>query len=60
MEDREIVQMFLNRDDDAISCTREKYGRRIMNIVYGITEDYESSEECENDTYLFARKAGVE
>lgn len=57
MEDREIVQLYLSRDEDAIACTKEKYGRRIRNVIFGITGDIESTEEGENDTYLKAWNA---
>lgn len=52
MEDDKIVQLYLNRDETAISQTFEKYGSRLRAISFGITNDRETSEECENDTYL--------
>ena len=52
MEDDKIVQLYLNRDESAIVQTSEKYGSRLRAISYGITRDSETSEECENDTYL--------
>ena len=51
MEDNDIVELFLARNEDAISKAAEKYGSRIRQIAYGILNDYESAEECENDTY---------
>lgn len=53
-EDREIVQLFIERDEQAITCVKEKYGARIRRLAEDITEDYQASEECENDTYLAA------
>lgn len=52
MEDDKIVQLYLNRDETAIRQTSEKYGSRLRAISYRITSDRETSEECENDTYL--------
>lgn len=52
MEDYKIVQLFLNRDESAISQTQKKYGSRLRAVSYRITGDRGTSEECENDTYL--------
>lgn len=52
MEDDKIVQLFLNRDESAVSQTQKKYGSRLRAVSYRITGDRETSEECENDTYL--------
>lgn len=52
MEDRQIVKLFLDRNESAISCVQDKYGSRIQKIIYEITADFEASKECENDTYL--------
>lgn len=54
MEDDKIVQLYLNRDESSIRQTAEKYGSRLRAISFGITGDKETSEECENDTYLEA------
>lgn len=54
MEDNIIVQLFLDRDENAISQTAEKYGSRLRAVSYSITRDIETAEECENDTYLEA------
>ncbi len=52
MDDRAIVQLYLERNEEAINITAEKYGKKLRSIAYGITEDNQASEECENDTYL--------
>lgn len=52
MEDKKIVQLYMVRDEKAIHLTAEKYGSRLRAISYGITRDIETSEKCENDTYL--------
>lgn len=54
MEDDRIITMYLERDEQALEQTSEKYGRKLKNISYGITEDKQTAEECENDTYLEA------
>ena len=51
MEDNDIVELFLARNEDALSVTAEKYGTQIRRIAYGILGNHESAEECENDTY---------
>lgn len=52
MEDTEIIDLFLERNDNAIQMTSEKYGRRLRNLSFGIVADRETAEECENDTYM--------
>lgn len=52
MEDQKIVQLYLNRDESAIRETADKYGSRLRTVSYRITGDRETSEECENDTYM--------
>lgn len=54
MEDDKIVQLYLNRDESAIQLSSEKYGSRLRAVSLGITSDMQTSEECENDTYLQA------
>lgn len=36
MEDNDIVELFLARNEDAISKTTEKYGVQLRKIAYGI------------------------
>ena len=54
LEDNRIVELYLIRDETAISQTAEKYGSRLRNLAYGIVEDPHTAEECENDTYMEA------
>lgn len=54
MEDAAIVALYLNREEEAIRQTADKYGFRLRNLALGITEDSQTAEECENDTYLQA------
>lgn len=54
MDDRSIVALYLRRDETAIRQTAEKYGRRLRALAYGIVNDLQTAEECENDTYMEA------
>lgn len=54
MEDREIVALYLNRDENAIKESQTKYGRRLAQLAEGITGSPLDAAECENDTYLSA------
>ena len=54
MDDNEIVELYLSRDEDAIAQTAKKYGFRLRNIANNILNDMETSKECENDAYLEA------
>ncbi|MBR5524674.1 MAG: RNA polymerase sigma factor [Clostridia bacterium] len=54
MEDNRIVELFFARDEAALRLTREKYGRYLYAIAYGILQDAGDAQECENDTYLCA------
>lgn len=54
MEDSKIVDLFLQREESAISYTTAKYGQRLRAISYRIVGDSHTSQECENDTYFQA------
>ena len=54
MEDAKIVDLYLSRNEAAIAHTAEKYGTRLRRLSYGIVDDQQTAEECENDTYLQA------
>ncbi len=51
MEDFQIINLYWNRDEEAVRETAEKYGRLLQHVSYQILSDYEDSEECVNDTY---------
>lgn len=57
MQDNEIVELYFNRNEGAISATDEKYGAYLTKIAYNITSDTEDSKEAVNDTYLAAWNA---
>ncbi len=50
--DEDIIEMYLKRDERAISATDRKYGRMIFGLAFGILANRCDSEECRNDTYL--------
>ena len=50
----QIVELYLTRDEDAIRKTAEKYGNRLRALSFGIVQDEQTAEECENDTYMKA------
>ncbi len=52
MEDNQIVNMYFERSEDAISVTQKKYNRYANYIAYNILNNREDSEECVNYAYL--------
>lgn len=54
MEDREIVKLYFDRDEEAIECSRDKYGKMLFGIAFNLLRLREDAEETENDTYLTA------
>ena len=57
MEDLEIVELYWNRDESALSETKNKYGNYCHAIAYSILHNNEDTEETLNDTYLAAWKS---
>ena len=54
MDDSEIVELYWQRDEQAIKETADKYGGYCLKISLNILEDMSDSEENVNDTYLQA------
>ena len=52
MDDSQIVELYLSRDESAIAQTSHKYGTKLRRIAQNVLSDIDASEECENDTYL--------
>lgn len=52
MEDKDIVQLFWDRNKQAITETSSKYGHYCFSIAKNILDNREDAEECVNDTYL--------
>ena len=54
MEDYEIVDLYWERSEKAISETKNKYDKMLTRISYSLLNSREDAEECVNDTYLSA------
>lgn len=54
MDDAKIVQLYRDRNEQAISATASKYGNYCASIAESILGNHEDAEECVNDTYLSA------
>ena len=54
MEDAAIVELYWQRDQQAIRETETKYGAYCRHIARNILEDGEDAEECLSDTWLSA------
>lgn len=54
MDDNSIIQLYWDRNDQAISITSEKYGHYCKSIAKNILNNDEDAKECVNDTYLNA------
>ena len=52
MDDSQIVELYLSRDESAITQTSQKYGTKLKRIAQNVLSDAETSKECENDAYL--------
>ena len=54
MEDERIIELYRERNEEAIAASKAKYGRKCYAIAYNILHDRSDAEECENDTYMAA------
>ena len=54
MEDNQIIELYWQRDEGAISESSRKYGSYCQSIAFNILQNNEDSEECVNDTWLKA------
>lgn len=54
MDDSEIIELYFQRSEEAVTQTALKYGKYCCKIAYHILSSREDSEECVNDTYLAA------
>ena len=54
MDDIQIIDLFFDRNEQAIQETDAKYGRLCFSVANKILDSNEDSEECVNDTYLRA------
>ena len=54
MDEKNIIELFFKRDEDAIRESDALYGAKLRRVSYGITNDKRDAEECVNDAYLSA------
>ncbi len=54
MNDEKSVELYLKRDEKALSETSRRYGSRLRSVSFNIVQNRSTAEECENDTYLEA------
>lgn len=52
MEDSEIIELFWQRNEDAIKELADKYGHYCNTVALNILKNSHDSEECINDSYL--------
>ena len=51
MTDNQIIDLFWNRNEDAIAATDAAYGRKLRGLSLRILQNQEDAEEVLNDTY---------
>lgn len=52
MEDNQIIELYWQRSESAITETSHKYGKLCRHIAMNIVGNFLDAEECENDTYI--------
>ena len=57
MEDSQIIELYWQRNERALSETQTKYGHYCFSIANGILHDAQDAQECVNDTYIGAWNA---
>ncbi len=57
ISDRELIKLFLSRDDTALELAMKKYKNRLMRFASRFLEDERDSEECVNDAFWKAWKS---
>ena len=56
-DDQKIIELYIDRSEQALSETAGKYGRYCTSIAYGILGSREDAQECVSDAYLTAWNA---
>ena len=51
VSDGDLIELYFNRDERAVSETRRKYGTLFRSIAMRLLDDPFDAEECENDVY---------
>ena len=54
MDDKQIIELFWSRSENALNETRQKYNPYLKTIAMNVLGNNEDCEECLNDTYLAA------
>lgn len=54
MEDKQIIELYFARSEQAIAASEGRYGPYCRRIAHNILQSREDSEECVNDTWLKA------
>ena len=54
MDDKQIIDLFFQRDEDAINAVDQKYGSKLNALAANILQSREDGLECINDTYMKA------
>ena len=57
MDDKQIIALYWQRSENAISETAQKYGRYCQTVAGNILQNQEDAQECVNDAYLKAWNA---
>ncbi len=57
MEDQKIIDLYFERNEDAITETDTKYGGYLKTVAYAILYDTDAADECKSDTYFKAWNA---
>ena len=57
MGDQQIIQLFFQRCEEAITQTQKKYGALCRSVAQRLLTDPRDTEECVSDTYLRAWNA---
>ena len=52
MEDKQIIELYFNRSEQAIEETSSKYGKLTRSVSFRIVRNEEDTDECESDTYM--------
>lgn len=52
MTDIQIIELYWNRNEDAIKETDAVYGRKLHILADRIVQNFEDAQECVSDTYL--------
>lgn len=54
MDDKEIIDLYVRRDENAIKETDSKYGTYCTTVAVNLLQVREDAQECVNDTYMTA------